>query len=176
MLTLRTATPHDARDIVRINVEAWRQAYAGIVPDDVLQEMDIDSRTVRYQQRMAEATRYETLLAVDGDETVGYVNFGPYRDGDSLDETVGEIVAVYVDPRHWRGGAGTALMKAAGERLAERGWGETRLWVLEANDSARRFYAGLGFRPDGTSATYPVRRRDGSVVELAEIRYTNRAV
>lgn len=174
MLTLRAATPWDAHDIVRINVECWQRAYAGIVPDEVLSAMDVQARSVRYRQRMSERRPHETLLAVDGGTTAGYVTFGPYRDGEALDETAGEIVAIYVDPPAWRTGAGRTLMTAALDRLGERGWDEVRLWVLEANASARRFYTRLGFRPDGASATYPVRRGDGGLVHLAEVRYTNR--
>jgi ribosomal protein S18 acetylase RimI-like enzyme len=175
MLTLRAAVPDDAYDIVRINVECWRRAYAGMVPDDVLDAMDIDARAERYRRRMVEGTRYETLVATDGPAVVGYVSLGPYRDGEAVDETVGEILAIYVDPRRWRGGAGRLLVTAALARLAEHGWDETRLWVLEANDSARRFYADLGFRPDGLHAVYPMPRPGGGVVELAEVRYAKRA-
>jgi L-amino acid N-acyltransferase YncA len=172
MLTLRTAAPRDAEEIVRINVTCWQQAYAGLVPDDVLASMDVETRAPRYRQRLNEPGPYETLVATDGERIVGYVLFGPYRDGEALDETVGEVVAIYVDPPVWGTGAGRVLMTAALARLAERGWHEVRLWVLEANHSARGFYARLGFRPDGTSAAYPVRRTDRSVVELAEVRYT----
>jgi ribosomal protein S18 acetylase RimI-like enzyme len=174
MLTLRTATFDDAQDIVRINVECWQRAYAGIVPDAVLSAMDVRVRTARYRERMAEPGPHETLLATEAGSTVGYVTFGPYRDGRALDETVGEIAALYVDPAAWRTGAGRALTTAAVGRLAERGLDEVRLWVLEANLPARRFYARVGFHPDGATATYPVRHPDGGLVHLAEIRCSNR--
>jgi GNAT superfamily N-acetyltransferase len=173
MITLRTAAPRDAEEIVRINTDCWRRAYAGIVPDDVLGAMDVETRSIRVRRRLTEPTPHETLLATDGGATLGYVLFGPYRDGALLDETAGEIVAIYVDPPHWGTGAGRLLLTAALTRLADRGWDEVRLWVLEANHSARGFYARLGFRPDGATAGFPVRRTDGSLVELAEVRYTN---
>ncbi len=159
---------------MRINVECWQRAYAGIVPDEVLSAMDVRLRAARYRQRMAEPSRQETLLATEAGTTVGYVTLGPYRDGPALDEKVGEIVALYVDPAAWRTGAGRRLTTAALERLAERGRDEVRLWVLEANLSARRFYARLGFHPDGATATYPMRHPDGGLIHLAEIRCSNR--
>jgi GNAT superfamily N-acetyltransferase len=174
MLTLRAAKPRDAQDIVRINVECWQRAYTGIVPDDVLKTMDVRVRATRYRRRLFERSAHETLLAIDGEAPVGYAHFGPYRDGEVLDESAGEVIAIYVDPPAWGTGVGRALMTAALDRLAERGWDEVRLWVLEANHAARGFYARLGFRPDGATANYPVRRVDGSIVELPEIRYTHR--
>lgn len=175
MVTLRGAVPDDAYDIVRINAAGWRRAYLGIVPDDVLAAIDVDRRAERYRQRMADDRTNETQVAVDGERAVGYVNFGPYRDGESLDMSVGEIVAIYVDPGSWGTGAGRLLMEAALDRLAGRGYTEVRLWVLEANDGARGFYAHLGFQPDGARSTFPVRRPDGSVLDLMEVRYAWRA-
>jgi GNAT superfamily N-acetyltransferase len=174
MVTLRPGGPDDAYDIVRINAAAWRRAYVGMVPDDVLAAIDVDRRAQRHRQRMAEERTHETLVAVDGERIVGYVYFGPYRDGEALDLSIGEVGAIYVDPDTWGTGAGRLLMEGALERLAGSGYPEVRLWVLEANDAARGFYAHLGFQPDGARSTFPVRRPDGSVVDLIEVRYARR--
>jgi GNAT superfamily N-acetyltransferase len=175
MLTVRAGVPDDAGEIVRINAAGWRRAYVGIVPDDVLAAIDVDRRSQRHRQRMAEEQISETLVALDGERIVGYVYFGPYREGESVDRSVGEVGAIYVDPESWGTGAGRVLMQAALDRLAGLGYPEVRLWVLEANHGARGFYAHLGFQPDGARSTFPVRRPDGSVVDLAEVRYARRA-
>ena len=175
MVTLRQARPSDAYDIVRINADAWREAYAGIVPDDVLAAIDVDGRAKRYERRMAGDRTHETMVATGDGRTVGYVLFGPYREGESLDSSIGEVCAIYVDPRSWGGGVGRVLMAAALERLTALGYPQVRLWVLEANEPARGFYAHLGFRPDGGRSTFAVRRSDGTVVDLPEVRYAWRA-
>lgn len=180
MLTLRPAQPADAYEIVRINTDGWRRAYVGIVPDDVLAAIDVDARTLRYQRRMVEDRTHDTMVAIDdqyGDagRIVGYVHFGPYRDGETLDRAVGEVVAIYVDPPAWGTGAGRLLLSTAVELLTERGCDEVRLWVLEANHPARGFYAHLGFRLDHGRSTFPIRRADGMLVELPEVRYVRRA-
>jgi GNAT superfamily N-acetyltransferase len=174
MLTLRPGVPADAYEIVRINANGWRRAYAGIVPDDVLAAIDVDQRARRYGRRMAEDRTHDTLVATDDGRIVGYVHFGPYRDGEDLDPSVGEVAAIYVDPKDWGTGAGRLLMDAALAALAARGCAEVRLWVLEANHPARGFYGHLGFRPDGGRSTFPVRRSDGTVVDLPEVRYARR--
>jgi RimJ/RimL family protein N-acetyltransferase len=178
MLTLRPAQPSDAYDIVRINADGWRRAYTGIVPDDVLAAIDVDQRARRHKRRMLDEQTHETLVAVDPDEPVvpdrivGYVYFGPYRDGDRLDPGIGEVCAIYVDPPAWGTGAGRLLLTGAVDRLAAAGRTEVRLWVLADNHPARGFYAHLGFQPDGARSTFPVRRPDGRVVGLDEVRYT----
>jgi ribosomal protein S18 acetylase RimI-like enzyme len=172
--TVRTATPQDAADIVRINVCGWRLAYAGIVPDDVLAAIDVPDRVERYRHRMSRPSQFESLLVQDGGVTVGYTSLGPYRIGQHegvLSRRVGEVVAIYVDPPRWGTGVGPALMHAALDRLAARAFASVRLWVLAENARARRFYERAGFVPDGTRGTYPVGRPDGTVVDLPELRY-----
>ena len=176
MVTVRPATVDDAADIVGINVRGWQRAYAGIVPDDVLAAMDPTGRVNGYRRRMAEPG-FEHRVAVDRGRVVGYVVLGPYRAGPHdrhQDPTVGEILAIYVEPTRWGTGAGRALMSAALRRLAARGFALVRLWVLAANHQARRFYEQAGFAPDGTTAAYPVTRPDGSVLDLPELRYARR--
>jgi GNAT superfamily N-acetyltransferase len=177
VLTVRAATPADAGEIVRINVHGWQTAYAGVVPGDVLAAMDIEVRTARYRYRMAEPSPFEVLVAGVGADIAGYTSFGPYRLGQrdgALHRDVGEVIAIYVDPPRWGTGVGRALLGAALDRLAERGFGAVRLWVLSANRQARRFYERAGFTADGATAHYPVGRPDGRVVELPEVRYARR--
>jgi ribosomal protein S18 acetylase RimI-like enzyme len=178
VLTVRDATPEDAADIVRINVCGWRRAYRGIVPDEVLASMDVEDRVERYRQRMSRpGGGFETLVVQDDAKVVGYVSLGPYRIGQRdgvLSRRVGEVLAIYVDPSRWGTGAGRLLMTSALHRLAEHGFHSVRLWVLMDNVQARRFYERAGFTPDGTHASYPIGRPDGTLVDLPELRYARR--
>jgi ribosomal protein S18 acetylase RimI-like enzyme len=174
VLTVRAATLDDAEDIVRINVNGWQKAYAGIVPADVLDAMEPTGRVERYRHRMRQAADTEQLIAVEDGVTVGYVGFGRYRIGQqegALHRTIAEIFSIYVDPPRWGTGAGRTLMDAALARLTQRGFRQVRLWVLAANHQARRFYERAGFTVDGATADYPVSRPDGSIVDLPEVRY-----
>ena len=55
-----------------------------------------------------------------------------------------EIEKLYVEPTFQGGGIGAALLAYAVERLGAR-----RLWALEKNAGALRFYARHGFLPTG---------------------------
>jgi ribosomal protein S18 acetylase RimI-like enzyme len=175
VLTVRAARPDDAEEIVRINVSGWRTAYVGIVPDDVLAAMAVTDRAERYRDRLCQPGPFENLVVLERDRVLGYVALGPYRVDQRdviLSNRIGEVVAIYVDPPRWGTGAGRALMDAALLRLAERGFESVRLWVLANNSQARRFYERAGFAPDGSHASYPVSRPNGTVVDLPELRYT----
>ncbi len=173
-IAVRPAVAGDAPDLVDINVRAWREAYAGIIPADALDAIDVPTRLDRFERRLAEPGDADVLVAHDGYRRLGYAHLGPYRleqGGDAVEPEVAELRAMYVDPLAWRRGVGSALMSAVLIRVAERGWSQVRLWVLEANQRARRFYERTGFAPDGTRAAYRVNRPLGLVTELPEIRY-----
>ncbi len=151
--SIRAAGPEDAEEVERLRVAGWQAAYRGIVPDDYLNRMRVDGE--RRRRRMAEqatAAHRSVLVesvAVQGGAIVGWVSGGRCRDADRRGPGQGEVYAIYVLPEWWGRGAGRLLMAHAVRTLAEAGYCDITLWVLEANQQARRFYAAAGFRPDG---------------------------
>jgi ribosomal protein S18 acetylase RimI-like enzyme len=76
----------------------------------------------------------------------------PSRDADATTD-VGEITALYVDPKRWRSGCGTLLLEAAVESARQRELREITLWVLATNLGARAFYEARGFTDDERTKT-----------------------
>ena len=180
MLTIRREDPEDAEAIARVHIHGWQAGYAGIMPDEVLRRLNPAAWAQRRRDLGTADPEhpFTTLLAeVDG-VPAGFTTFGPYRnnqDRDDLDETRGEVVAVYVEPAHWGDGTARELLVAARAGLVERGWTEYRLWVLADNARARRFYERAGLSPDGEESTYAVPLHGGrDPVRLRELRYTAR--
>jgi ribosomal protein S18 acetylase RimI-like enzyme len=62
---------------------------------------------------------------------------------------IGELLALYVDPRSWRRGLGRRLMVEARRQLVDRGFAEALLRVLAGNHRAERFYRVDGWVADG---------------------------
>ena len=48
MTTVRRATPGDARRIAQIQVETWRAAYVGVMPQEILDGLDVELRHTPY--------------------------------------------------------------------------------------------------------------------------------
>jgi GNAT superfamily N-acetyltransferase len=61
------------------------------------------------------------------------------------------LEALYVLPRAWGSGHADELHDAAVMELGRRDVAIARLWVLDGNVRARRFYERHGWRADGTS-------------------------
>ncbi len=120
----------------------------------------------------------DVIVALSGDEIVGYVN--PVLDGD--DAWIGGLGVV---PSMRNRGVGKALMAAAEEHAKDGGAKRVTLEVIEGNLVASRLYEGLGYRPnavylsaEGKAAHYagfgpaPRRATHGEVVELHRRAYS----
>ncbi|WP_410812979.1 GNAT family N-acetyltransferase [Micromonospora sp. 067-2] len=180
MLTIRREEPDDAEAVARVHVHGWQAGYAGVMPDEVLQRLNVEAWAQRRRDiGTADPEHPFTTLVgeVDG-LMVGFTTFGPYRrnqDRDDLDEAVGEVLALYVERARWGDGTGAALLAAARAGLTERGWTGYRAWVLADNRRARRFYERAGLSADGERSTYQVPLAGGQPpVGLVELRYAGR--
>lgn len=177
MLTIRAQTADDILAVAALHVRAWQSGYAGMIPAEVLDALDPAVLAERRRQWFAHE-EFQTLLAVDGPEIVGFATFGPYRlqqNRTEVDPTVGEVNAIYLEPARIGAGVGRTLMAAALAELTRRGFREVRLWVLEENHRSRRFYEKAGFMEDGERATYDVTLpSSGETVPLPELRYTRK--
>lgn len=164
---VRPASVEDARAIARIHVESWQAAYRGLIPDRVLDGLDVATRTRQWRQWLAEE-RVEVLVGETADgEVVGFCTLVASRDRDDDPAAVLSIPTLYIAPDRWRRGWGRALLRRVIEGARRRGCSELTLWVLEGNVRARRFYERLGLVADGAC------REDASLTgtPLAEVRY-----
>jgi ribosomal protein S18 acetylase RimI-like enzyme len=151
LLSVRPATDADARAIATIRVGSWKAAYAGLIPDVLLEHLDAEYEAERRAQHWAEHhadPRSAEFIALRDGLAVGWASAGPCRDDDG--PTRGELYALYVLPDHWSTGAGHALITQAEESLRGSGFRVASLWVLDGNDRAARFYERHGWREDGT--------------------------
>lgn len=160
---IRLADLEDAKEIAKIHVQTWQVAYAGIVPNEHLENLSMSNVTARWQKRLAKSPK-ATWVAQKKEELVGWVIFGPGRDEDA--QGWGEVYAIYVHPNHWRLGFGKRLIKKAEHRLREEGFKGLTLWVLEENGQAQKFYANAGFSLDGLRKQINIGGKD-----LWELRY-----
>ena len=172
---VRPADEGDAAAIARVEIAAWRAAYRGIVPDPVLDGLDLEHEASTWRERLRDQAVVKVSVAdvvepPASPRLVGYVTEGPAR-GDDV-AGLGEVWAIYVDPAAQGRGVGRALLDAAVRGLAARGCDEAMLWVFEANAAARGFYERMGWALDGAAKPFAIggaapielcyRRRPGS--------------
>ncbi|WP_432246390.1 N-acetyltransferase family protein [Mycolicibacterium sp. ELW1] len=147
VVEVREAVPDDAMALAQVHVRSWRAGYRGLVAQSYLDALDPEERAKRFVLEAMELRGPYTLVAVDHGAICGHVTIGQSRDDDMPDS--GEVWALYVDPQRWGTGIGRALLAAGCDRLRTAGHQRAFLWVLSANDGARRFYERAGWSADG---------------------------
>jgi ribosomal protein S18 acetylase RimI-like enzyme len=163
MPTVRPATGADADAIGRVQVETWRAAYRGLMPDEAVARFDVEERQRQWREWLAPEPRpgSANLVAELDGEVVGFVSVGASHS----EEHAGELYAIYLHPSCWDRGIGRALIERAEESMRSSGFTQAILWVMEGNERGERFYRAAGWEQDG-------RKLDTfQGAEVAELRY-----
>ena len=138
---VRAATQADVPDIARIHVSAWRETYAGLIPQEVLDNLSEDERAAMWRGALSEGSATSLLVCEHEGDVVGFTAVGPEREKHA--RYTGELYAIYLLKEFQGRGYGRALFQEAVRLLEAAGHGATRLWVLEDNPT-RGFYEHLG--------------------------------
>jgi len=141
MITIRPATPNDARAIAHVQVQTWKTAYRGVIADDFLDAMSEDDRTHLWSEILQRPEQATFVAEAEEHGVVGFANGGPERDG--REDFRGELYSLYVLP-DWHGqGIGRRLVATFARWLIDSGCDSMLVWVL-ADNPFRRFYERLG--------------------------------
>ena len=140
--TIEEPTVDDADELGRVHVEIWRQAYAGLMPEEYLDGLDAAAFAEKWRSRMADPYPGTVRLAVRDEEGIaGFSTAGPPRIDDPPVDL--ELYAINLLPRlHGTGVADVLLDRTIGDRAAY-------LWVIEGNERAIAYYRRRGFVDDG---------------------------
>jgi len=151
-VTLVRATLDDAEPLGDVHVQAWRETYAGLVPQRVLDALDPAARARMWRGAIGGDTA--VFLAKEAGAIVGFGACAPPREPKLPFDA--EISALYLLRHAQRRGLGRALMDAMARALAATGRHSVSLWVMDGNTPAEKFYIALG----GRKVTARTRQRD----------------
>lgn len=139
---VREAELDDAEAIARAHTESWQTSYRGILPDTVLDRIDVGQRADS-RRRILRDRSILTLVAYDvthGD-IVGFCDAGPSR---RHAPQPAEIYALYMVHHAKRHGLGQDMFERTQSYFAAQGVRSLIIWVLDNNHHARGFYAAMG--------------------------------
>lgn len=141
-LAIRSATRDDAPEVARIYVDSWTAGFGALLPPPTLDAAQID----RWAEELAAPGPARWWVADDAGRIAGFVGVGPSRD--PIEDGLGELDTIAVDPACWRGGVGAALMTTAVDALADAGYRRAILWTVDRYEQGRGFYESQGWRRD----------------------------
>lgn len=146
-ISYREAKPEDAVPLGALHVASWRETYAGIFPDQLLDGLSAEARATMWHKVLSDPAAFDhsvVFVAERGGELIGFGACGAQRDAALKAQGYdGEIGAVYVLRAHQRAGIGRRLMGLMAGKLLEQGHGSANLWVLRENGPAQAFYERL---------------------------------
>jgi L-amino acid N-acyltransferase YncA len=151
-VAVRAARPGDVPEIARIQVDTWRTAYKGFLPESVLAALDVDQAAQAWGAAVAEppSAAHHVLVATEGTATVGFAAVGPSGEEDAQPGEA-TVAALLVEPRWGRRGHGSRLLAAAVDHLHEDGVTRLVAWVPDGDRASIAFYESAGWERDGTA-------------------------
>lgn len=123
----------DPTEISSIYEKSWKHAYKGIVPQDYLDSIP----SGRWAEKISSGAM-KSLVIEDNGRLIGTAAICPSRW--KKFSSYGEIVSIYLLPEYMGKGFGSKLLERAFSELRTLGFKDILLWVLEENESARKFY------------------------------------
>lgn len=146
---VRPVEPGDALGLARVQIDTWRDAYVGVLPDDALLDLDEMRAAVRWTRVVGglRGTEIVTVAEHEG-RVVGFCHGGAGRrviaEAVDREAQVAEVYALYVDPSFQSLGIGRALLADVTRRLIVHGFESLALLTLADNRHGRRFYDRIG--------------------------------
>lgn len=149
-VSARLAWPDDATAIVRVQLAAWRQAYAGLVSDE-LDALDPAALAERWGQTISAPKdgRMRVLVALERADVRGFALVHPSYDPDADQVADGEVGEFVIDAAHQRAGHGSRLLQAAMDTLEADRFTRAVWWVTASDDALRAFVTESGWEADG---------------------------
>ena len=149
--SVRLALPAEANEIGEIQVAAWRSAYAGLLPADVLADLDPAQFAAQWRAALLAPgeARNRMMVALAGRTLVGFAAITPSDDPDADPQRDAVIAELAVQPDATRAGHGSRLLNAVVDTIRADGFSRLTVWVNSTDDVLRAFYTEAGWAPDG---------------------------
>lgn len=147
--TVRVATMADMERIGEINAAAWQARLPGLLLQTLLDSLRPSDLALVWAGALINppTAEHRLLVAIAATGIAGYAAIGPSADPDA-DPTTGELLALEVDPGHWREGHGSRLMVAAVETSRALGRESLTAWCPVLDEVRRSFLQSAGWAPD----------------------------
>jgi GNAT superfamily N-acetyltransferase len=132
--TFRPAAPSDATAVAAYHHRCWQRSFAPLLAPGVVAALDPSRRLDLFRAWFAPGSEVRTVVADRGGRAIGHTTVGG-----------AELIHLFVDPDHWGGGLGRALLAIGEEMLAEAGHREVELHTIVGNEPALALYRSAGW-------------------------------
>ena len=184
-MVIRAGSAADAAQVAAVQREGWFAAYAGIIPDEIIDRVTAPDDGARVRQTFRTRPWQRMIVAVpDGEDAgiVGYASFGPETDvlsapwphplsTDGEERRVAELYALYVRPAWWSTGTGRALMERVLARSAAPGTRPSRCGCCGTTGAPAVSTSGPGSRRTAPPTCSPASAASSSCATVGPCSY-----
>ncbi len=148
-VSVRIAWTDDADSIAAVQLRAWAELYADLVPAGTL-PTDVEAVSAQWRLALAKPAdaRHRVLVALERNRVVGFALTSPAADPDCDPVADGELAEVTLDPPERGKGHGSRLLQAAVDTLSADRFTRAVSWVNAGDDALRTFLTDAGWAPD----------------------------
>ncbi len=140
-INYRPASIEDAAAVAKVHVESWQKSFAGIVPQEFLDNLNVEKRKKAFEERLGEAS-YKMFVAEDSKKgIVGFADFGKARERGF--EFKAELYAIYLLREFQGKGIGENLFRLCQKAMFDEGFDSMYLMAL-AVSPYKSFYEKMG--------------------------------
>jgi ribosomal protein S18 acetylase RimI-like enzyme len=138
---IRAANVEDAAEIANVHINAWREAYKGIFPQDYLDDLPLSfKRRMKMWEKIITTKKSSTNVFVAESKASGVVGFCSVEAGQEKGFlNFGEIKAIYLLEKFQKQGIGKKLLQSSLSFLKSNKFEQAFCWVVE-NNPTRKFY------------------------------------
>jgi GNAT superfamily N-acetyltransferase len=164
-VSVRLAWADDADTIAAVQVRAWRGAYEGVLPAEVLSDLPTSEFALRWRHSISRPgeARQRVLVALERATVRGFAATAPATDADADPAADAEITEFVVDPAAVGKGHGSRLLHAAVDTLRSDRFRRATIWLSTTDDDLRSFLITQGWDADGAFRELDL-HGDGSVI------------
>jgi GNAT superfamily N-acetyltransferase len=163
-VSVRVAWADDAPGIAGVQVRAWKQEYDGLLPAELLDQMDAADFADAWHDSLNKPkdARNRVLVALERNTIRGFAVTGPASDPDADPVADGEVVELTVEPGQTGHGHGSRLVQACADTLHADKFARAVIWLNSDDDARRGFLTEAGWAPDGAHRELDL-HGDGSI-------------
>lgn len=147
-VSVRVAWSDDAAAIADVQVRAWGEQYADLLPADALPAAEQVAEAWRASLDHPADARNRVLVALERNRVCGFAVTTPASDPDCDPVADGELAELTVAPGDLRAGHGSRLLQAVADTLQADRFTRAVTWILAADDARRQFLASAGWAAD----------------------------
>lgn len=141
-MIIRKANKHDLLAIGKVQVESNRSTYAGIMPENYLNNLSDVVKADEWAEKLFSKNRTQFMCVAEDDDS-NIVGFASGSLANASDLYQREIHSIYILKEFQRKGIGNLLISAMINSFLENSNNSMIIWTLQENPS-RLFYKQLG--------------------------------